>query len=133
MSHLVRASLLVCVVAGAATADERFDYVLHCAGCHKLDGSGSAVVPALDEIGRLVALPGGREYIGRVPGVAQAPLDSDRLAALLNWLVTEHGGAAPPYDAMEIEALRRRPLRDPLAARAALIEDIKDCKDCNDQ
>ncbi len=134
MKHLVRAILLGCALAGAAAADERFDYVLHCAGCHKLNGSGSTVVPALDEIGRLVALPGGREYIGRVPGVAQAPLDSERLAALLNWLIGEHGGAAPQplYDEVEIETLRRQPLRDPVAARAALIEDQKDCKDCND-
>jgi methylamine dehydrogenase accessory protein MauD len=133
------ALLLVVVTAvatGTATArgDERFDYVLHCAGCHKPDGSGSAAVPALDEVGRVFATPRGREYLARVPGVAQAPLASDRLAALLNWLVAELGDTAPrpPYDAAEIDALRGRPLRDPLAARAALAEDADDPKDGRD-
>lgn len=126
---VVPAALLVAVLAAglatAAAADERFDYTLHCAGCHKPDGSGSAAVPALDAVGRLFAAPGGREYLARVPGVAQAPLASDRLAALLNWLVAELGEVEPEprYEAAEIESLRRRPLRDPIAARATLLLD----------
>jgi hypothetical protein len=71
----------------------------------------------------VLAVPGGREYLARVPGVAQAPLSDVRLAALLNWLLAELGGAPPvsPYTAAEVGALRAAPLRDPVAARAALL------------
>ena len=111
------------MLATAAAAAERDDFVLHCAGCHKFDGSGSEVVPALDEIGAVFALEGGgRQYIGRVPGVAQAPLNDERLAALLNWLLGEFGQttARPAYSADEVRQLRAQPLRDPIAARKVL-------------
>jgi mono/diheme cytochrome c family protein len=119
--------LLASFAAPAAAAmtlrGEPADFVLNCAGCHKFDGSGSARVPVLTEMGRVLAVPGGREYLARVPGVAQAPLSDARLAALLNWLLAELGGAPPasPYTAAEVGALRAAPLRDPVAARAALL------------
>ena len=98
------------------------DYVLSCAGCHKLDGSGSARVPSLRDTGSVLARAGGRDYLLRVPGAAQAPLSDARLAAVLNWVLTEFGGAAPdpPFDAAEVAAARATPLRDPRATRAAL-------------
>jgi mono/diheme cytochrome c family protein len=98
------------------------DYVLSCAGCHKLDGSGSARVPTLHGTGRLLARAGGRDYLLRVPGAAQAPLSDARLAALLNWTLAHFGGVAPlpPFSAEEVAAARATPLRDPRQARAAL-------------
>jgi len=109
--------------AATTLAGARQDFVLNCAGCHKFDGSGSQRVPALSQTGRVLATPGGRQYLARVPGVAQAPLSDARLAALLNWLLAEFGGGAPAplYTAAEVAALRAAPLRDPMAARAALL------------
>ncbi len=122
----VVAILIVFNLAGfsdAAVAAEADDYLLHCAGCHRLDASGSATVPALDEIGLLFRLPGGREYLGSVPGAAQAPLSDARLAQLLNWLLPRfgHTPARPPYTAAEVRRLRAKPLRDPVGARARLL------------
>jgi hypothetical protein len=90
-----------------------------------MDGRGVAgVVPSLEHTRRLAVLAGGREYLARVPGVAQAPLSDARLARLLNWVIAEFGldgDAARPepaaYTAAEIAPLRRAPLRDPAAAR----------------
>jgi mono/diheme cytochrome c family protein len=98
------------------------DYVLSCAGCHKLDGTGSARVPTLHGTARLLERTGGRDYLLRVPGASQAPLSDARLAALLNWVLAEFGGAAPvpPFTAEEVAAARATPLRDPQQARAAL-------------
>ena len=113
-------------LAGGAQADgERAaeDYVLHCSGCHRADGRGTpGVVPSLRTLAPLLARPGAREYLARVPGVAQAPLDDARLAALLDWVLRELSGLrdAPPYTAAELASWRRTPLRDPKAARAAL-------------
>ena len=99
------------------------DYLLNCAACHLLGGQGSRAVPSLADTGRLFALPGGREYLGRVPGAAHSPLDDQRLAAVLNWMLSRFGDttADPPYTASEIGYLRARPYLDPLAARRGLL------------
>jgi mono/diheme cytochrome c family protein len=116
---------LVLAVAGAAHADgyEEHDYLLSCSGCHRADGSGSRLVPSLQQMRKLAGLPGARQYWVQVPGAAQAPLSNARLAALLNWLVERFTGTAPSprYTAREVERLRRTPLRDPLARRRALL------------
>ena len=101
------------------------DYVLECSGCHRLDGSGApGVVPPLcASSAPLLATPGGRAYLVRVPGVAQAPLDDERLARLLNFVLRELAAspALPPYGPEEVGRLRRSPLRDPRAERARLV------------
>lgn len=109
-------------IAGGVRADvpPSEAYVLHCSGCHGRDGSGHPdFVPSLRELGALLARPGGRDYLARVPGVAQAPLDDAQLAALLNWVLHEIASTKDiePYRASEVGALRRAPLRDPVAAR----------------
>lgn len=111
----------------AATDDNaaqvRHDYLLNCAACHLLEGQGSRAVPSLADTGRLFALPSGREYLGRVPGAAHSPLDDQRLAAVLNWILSRfgHTTADPPYTASEIGRLRAHPYLDPLAARRLLL------------
>jgi len=98
-------------------------YTLHCSGCHRLDGRGvPGVAPSLRNLGSLLTRPGGREYLSRVPGVAQAPLTDSQLARLLNWVVAEWSDSPPrpPFSEAEVGALRREPLRDPQTARAAL-------------
>ncbi len=109
-------------VAVAADPTAEHDYVLSCAGCHKLDGTGSATVPTLHGVDGLLDRPGGRDYLLRVPGVAQAPLSDQRLAALLNWVLPRFGDGvrAPRFTAAEVGAARTAPLVDPRQARASL-------------
>lgn len=98
-------------------------YQLHCSGCHRPDGSGDGrVVPSLRELGPLLDVPGGRDYLVRVPGVAQAPLASAELAPLLNYVLREMAGAGSfaPFTESEVESLRRAPLRDPVAERPTI-------------
>ena len=109
-------------------AAARFDYLLHCSGCHRPDGSGSSPeVPSLrGPVGTLVALPEGRAYIARVPEVAQSPLDDDDLARLLNWVLEEFNrDTLPkrfrPLDGKEVGAARTRVLADPLRTRAEIL------------
>jgi mono/diheme cytochrome c family protein len=115
------AAALVASAAGAAwAAPPEEDYVLHCSGCHRPGGGGVPdTVPSLRDLGPFLATDTGRAYLVRVPGVAQAALDDERLAALLNWVLRELSGVdpAPPYDAREVGALRARPLRDPRPQR----------------
>ena len=98
-------------------------FVLHCSGCHRKDGRGiPGLAPDLRKIGVLLGLDGGRSYLGRVPGVAQAPVGDEELARLLTWVLTAIARTRPEpaYTAEEIHVLRARPLRDPIAAREAL-------------
>lgn len=122
-------ALLAGLAAGdACRADPALDYMLNCQGCHRPDGAGTpGSVPALrGSMARFVAVPGGREYLARVPGVAQSALGDAELAALLNWMLAyfdpEH--VAPgfrPYAADEVGRLRRAPLLEVDRLRAALL------------
>lgn len=96
----------------------RVNWILKCQGCHRPDASGSpATAPALaGQVSRFTALPGGRAYLGRVPGVADAALGDAELAELLNWTLHSFDAAnlGPdfrPYTARELHELRRAPLR----------------------
>jgi mono/diheme cytochrome c family protein len=116
------AALAASSATSQAIADDtqpRFDFLLNCAGCHRMDASGSATVPPLTGLAPLIATPDGRAYLVRVPGVAQAPLSDERLAMLLNWALAEFSGAHgfAPYSAGEVAPLRADPLRDPLSER----------------
>jgi hypothetical protein len=72
-------------------------------------------------------VPGGREVLAQVPGVAQAPLDDAALAAVLNWVLRRFGGAEvpadfAPYTPEEVATLRRRPLTDVERTRRELLD-----------
>jgi mono/diheme cytochrome c family protein len=114
-------------IGAKSTGDPALDYVLHCQGCHQAGGIGlQGAVPALkSSVARVVSAPGGREYVTRVPGVAQSQLDDAAVARLLNWIVAyydaEHLPADfRPFTAEEIAAGRKRPLVNASEARAAL-------------
>lgn len=119
--------LLVLALCGGATADPATDYMLQCQGCHLADGSGMpGSVPALTGVARLLAAPGGRAYLVRVPGAAQSPLDDARLARLLTWLLHRFDAEDlpadfTPYTEEEVASVRRPPLTDVADERARLL------------
>jgi hypothetical protein len=122
-------ALVACVAAlPVAARAPRVDYMLNCMGCHLDDGSATGDrVPALKgEVGKFLHRNGGREYLMRVPGVAQAGIDDASLAALLNWMLETFDPAAIPRDftpftAREVGAARRQPYADVPAARAKVL------------
>lgn len=118
---------LVALLVAPATADPRSDYMLHCQGCHRPDGSGlPGGAPAFrGAIGRLARIPDGRSYLIRVPGVAQSELSDARTASLLNWLIGEFDAPAAvprPFTAAEVNAVRRVPLVEIGTLRSTLLE-----------
>ena len=121
-------ALLLLAATSMVRADPKTDYLLYCRGCHLANGAGvSPVVPTLiDEVGRLLAVNGGREYIVRVPGVAQTDMNDTQLAAVLNWVVTEFNSSTKPddfepYTAEYVASVRDKVLADPLRYRAELL------------
>jgi hypothetical protein len=94
------------------------NWTLNCQGCHRFDGSGSdATAPGIaGTVAKFLLVPGGREYLIRVPGVATSPLSDTDLAEVMNWMLwrfdKEHLPASfQPYTAAEIAPLRAQPLR----------------------
>ena len=105
--------------AGLADDDARtrLAWMLQCQGCHRADGTATGnEVPAIaGQVSRFLHVEGGREFLVRVPGVANAPLSDADLAALVNWMLSEFDpGHLPesftPYEPAEVAALRTRPL-----------------------
>jgi mono/diheme cytochrome c family protein len=111
----------------------RMNWMLHCQGCHQPDASGSANgAPARAGIvARFLGVDGGRAYLARVPGVANAGLDNRQLAELLNWtLATFDQDHLPadfsPYTAEEIGVARKNPLLTQAATmRADLVSEFR--------
>ena len=103
--------------SGEATlrAAARADYVLQCAGCHRVDGRGSTrhgIPDFRDSVGHFTRLPAGREYLIRVPGAARSQLSDADLAAVLNWVLASFSAAQlpadfQPYTQAEVAAARR--------------------------
>lgn len=99
-------------------ARAKMNWMLHCQGCHQADAKGSAAArtPAMaGEVSRFLSVAGGREYLTRVPGVANAGLADDQLAELLNWTLSTFDAAHlppafEPYTKEELAAGRRAPL-----------------------
>jgi len=121
-------ALLLSVVSYTAVADPLTDYLLYCRGCHLANGEGVPPdVPTLvDELGNIVSVPGGREYIVRVPGVSQTDMNDEQLAAVLNWVLAEFNANTVPknfraYTAEEVGTERAKVLIDPLKYRASIL------------
>ena len=134
---IARVLVLVAVGAFGATTPSHAEspeilYMLQCRGCHLPDGGGTpGVVPPLaGHVGRFLTVPGGREFLVRVPGSAQSPLSDAELAEVLNWIVRRFGPVEvarsfEPYTAAEVARVRRPPLTDVDSVRRALIEKIE--------
>lgn len=99
------------------SGDVAQNYVLFCAGCHGFDGAGAAghVPPLRESLAGLLSVPGGREFLLRVPGVSNSALSDAALAAVMNWCVRQFAGEQaaarqPAYTTAELAAARREPL-----------------------
>ena len=109
----------------------QFNYQVFCRGCHLPDASGiEGKVPRIKGyIGNFLKIDGGREFLVRVPGAANAAIDDKQLADLMNWIIVNFAGASlpenyHPYTAAEVGMLRRRPLNDVITVRADLVKQI---------
>lgn len=112
--------------AVAATNNPRSLYVLHCGGCHGFNGAGTADVPDMRRLGDFLRVPGGREFILKVPGVMGSGLDDAQVANVTNWVLTTLAAASipaghTPFDAAEVKRARATPLVDVRAARQQIV------------
>jgi hypothetical protein len=99
------------------TAPARVDYRLKCQGCHRIDGGGDdrSNPPMRDMVVPFLTVPGGRQCLAPVPGVATVDLDDRRLANLVNWTIYTFDPQHVPKDfrpdtSAEPGRLRQNPL-----------------------
>ena len=116
------------LVAGPAAAVDfaHQNYLLHCAGCHLPDGSGSAAndVPSLHGIpGHFARIPEGRAFLTQVPGVAYSPLSDAEAAEILNWMLYRYSKDTLPADFTPFTEAEVKRLR---AERPAEIFKVRD-------
>ncbi len=124
-------------ILGLSAAEARAEpdpytlYALRCMGCHQHDGAGMRTVPKLrDFVGNFLRVPGGREFLVQVPGVAQSSLSDAEVAAVLNWLLTAYSPDQlpedfQPYSGDEVARYRPGRLVDVDPVRARLIADMR--------
>lgn len=85
--------------AGVSVERARGLYLLHCAGCHRVDGSGApnhGVPTMIDTLGQFQRTVAGRAFLLQVPGARNSSVTDAELAALTNWAVHEFSAATLP-------------------------------------
>ena len=118
----------------AGSRRARNDYVLHCSGCHDMDGSGHPAkgIPAFqNQVGFFTAIPEGRAMLMQIPGLLSSGLSDERAAAVTTWLVREFAGPSlpadfQPYTAAEAKRYRESRPVDITATRERLYQQIVD-------
>jgi hypothetical protein len=126
-------SVLACATLSArAEQPPAVNYMLHCMGCHLPDGSGGPPdVPDLrGEMGLLLAVEGGREYLVQVPGASQASISDAELAAVVNYMLETFNDHVLPEDyapltADEVSRWRKDWLPDVATVRQELMALLK--------
>ncbi len=123
---------LTCAAANAAWGYQPgVNFQIHCMGCHLADGSGQpGRVPSIRRsLVLFSASRQGRDYIVRVPGVAQSPLSDEETAALLNWMARNLSDVELPpgfvdYSVSEVQSRRGHPLVEVSAERSRLMRQL---------
>ena len=122
---IVAVTLAINVAAQADPPGEL--YMLNCWGCHRPNGEGiPGTAPPLKGAVDFLRVPGGREYLISVPGVALSPLSNEQAAAVMNWILKSFSkdrlpAEFKPYTANEIAKARTTHLLDIKKARAELV------------
>ena len=105
-------------------------YMLNCWGCHRPNGEGiPGTAPPLRGAVDFLRVPGGREYLISVPGVALSSLSNEQAAAVMNWILKSFSkdrvpAGFKPYTAIEIAKVRTTHMLDIKKARAELVTEM---------
>ncbi len=129
--------LILCLQSTEAISLERPEstqpaqnYLLFCAGCHGLTGSGVPnKVPTLTRtLPAFVKSAEGRDFVLRVPGVANSALSDQGVAQVLNWFLASSATSLAewqPFTAEEVQRARRMPLMSVSQSRRQLINKME--------
>jgi hypothetical protein len=117
----VMLAMALAALAGGTLAEDRSiarartDYMLHCSGCHGMDGLGKpekGIPRFTDQVGHFLRLPEGRAFVMQVPGLLGVRLPDERAAAVTNWMIREFAGPSLPADFVPYSAAEARRHRE---------------------
>lgn len=111
-----------------AAAKARSDYILHCAGCHGMQGLGTmegGIPPFPDSIGHIVGADIGRTYVMHVPGVISTDMSDDRIAAVMNYIIDEWSDGAPHFTGEEVTRRRALEVGDVVKFRREVVAELR--------
>ena len=125
---IVAVSLVIPLIARADPPAQL--YMLNCWGCHRPNGEGiPGTAPPLRGAVDFLRVPGGREYLISVPGVALSPLSNEQAADVMNWILKSFSkdrvpADFKPYTGDEIAKARMTHMLDIKKARADLVTEM---------
>ncbi len=128
------AAVLMCGAVAPAVAGQtgelsaRANYILHCSGCHRLDGLGAIEggIPTFPgSVAHIAGNDKGRTYILHVPGVTSTNLSDAALAEVLNYILDRWGGDSPPFTAEEVTRRRAEPVADVVDFRREVVRELR--------
>jgi hypothetical protein len=113
------------------------NYLLFCAGCHGLNATGVPhKVPALTKtLPLFIGSEEGRDFLLRVPGVANSALSDQGLAAVLNWLIATLDTPTAHWDdfvADDVRRARQTPLMSVAESRRQIVSHLRLSKEIAD-
>ena len=132
-AHAGHAAQPAAAAQATSPARARSLFILHCAGCHQVDGSGrpQGGVPSMhNTLGWFLGSPEGRAFLVQVPGARNAAVTDAQLAAMTNWELQTYSkdilpAAFTPYTEAEVSAARKHPPEDITAARVRIIDALE--------
>lgn len=117
-------------LAEPAQAAGRANYILHCSGCHGMQGKGTVTggIPAFPEsVEHIAGYDNGRSYIMQVPGVITTDMGPAEIADVLNFILDEWGSADQDmsFTADEVASLRALPEREVVNYRREIVNELR--------
>ncbi|RID91125.1 hypothetical protein D2N39_14605 [Gemmobacter lutimaris] len=133
MRQALLASLLVLAtaapgVAGNTATSPRANYVLHCSGCHGMQGLGTAEggIPAFpDSVGHIVSIESGRDYVMHVPGVVGNNMTNAQIAEVMNYILDQWSDGRGHFTEAEVTRRRETPIGDVVTYRRKVVEELR--------
>lgn len=135
---MMRALLIATLPAAAAAialpaiaedaASARVNYILHCSGCHGMQGLGTlegGIPPFPDSIGHIVGSEIGRTYIMHVPGVITTDMSDAEIAAVMNYIIDEWSDGGEHFTAEEVTRRRAEPVGDVVEFRREVVAELR--------
>ena len=106
----------------------RATYVIHCSGCHGLQGAGNrdgGIPDFHNSVSALSKDDDGRTYLSQVPGVASSGLSNQQIAEVLNYVIitwrTDSDLPLTPFTSTEVAERRHRVVADIVELRRQVV------------
>ena len=133
MKHALLVSLLVLATAGPGVAGNtatspRANYVLHCSGCHGMQGLGTAEggIPGFpNSVGHIVSTEMGRDYVMHVPGVVGNNMTDAQIAGVMNFILDQWSDGSGHFTEAEVTRRRAVEIGDVVIYRRKVVEDLR--------